>query len=59
VITAWWASLSNELHFNGVASMAEEFDTSWFDLNNYEVAEKFDIGDWYLQLNKRQLILFF
>jgi hypothetical protein len=39
-------SFKTPYHFDGVLSVAEEFDTSWFDLNNYEALKKMTIVDW-------------
>lgn len=42
--------------FYGVLKMAEDFDTSWFDLKKYDAVKKFNAYDWYFQLEKRQAI---
>lgn len=60
VTTRWTGYFANnEFNFNGIVKMTNTSNFNWFDLNKYTAVETFDIDDWHLQLDKRQMIHLF
>jgi hypothetical protein len=44
------------LHLNGVLFMVKEFDTSWFNLRNYDKLTDLDLSGWYEQIINRRIL---